>query len=132
MAETTGNDFRPVSPHLQIYRWSGTMAMSVAHRVTGAALFVGMGLLAWWLLAAALGPDAFAVARRFLSSWLGTVLVFAFSWALVHHAVGGLRHMIWDAGVSMTKRGRDLLAWATLAASILLTAVVWALASFAR
>jgi succinate dehydrogenase / fumarate reductase cytochrome b subunit len=131
MAETTGN-FRPVSPHLQIYRWSGTMAMSVAHRITGAALFVGMGLVAWWLLAAAIGPDAFAVARRFLSSWFGTILFFAFSWALIHHIVGGLRHLIWDSGVSMTKRGRDLLAWGTLATSILLTAIVWALAAFVQ
>lgn len=132
MAETTGGNFRPTSPHLQIYRWSGTMAMSVAHRITGAALFAGMGLLAWWLVAAAIGPDAFAVARRFLYSLPGTVIVFAFSWALVHHAVGGIRHLVWDAGAGMTKRRRDILAWATLGTSIALTIVLWALAYFTR
>ncbi|MGV8840297.1 MAG: succinate dehydrogenase, cytochrome b556 subunit [Bauldia sp.] len=132
MAETTGGALRPMSPHLRIYRWSGTMAMSIAHRITGAALFIGMGLLAWWLVAAAIGPDAFATARRFLFSLPGTILVFAFSWSLIHHAVGGLRHLVWDAGVHMSRRNREFLAWGTLATSIALTAAIWALAYFAR
>jgi succinate dehydrogenase / fumarate reductase cytochrome b subunit len=132
MVETTGGNVRPTSPHLQIYRWSGTMAMSVAHRITGAALLIGMGLLAWWLVAAAIGPDAFASARRFLFSLPGTILVFAFSWALVHHAVGGLRHLIWESGVGMTRRNRELLAWGTLATSVATTALIWALAYFSR
>ena len=128
MAETTEGEVRPVSPHLQIYRWTGTMAMSIAHRVTGAALFVGMGLLAWWLYAAASGPDAFAAIDGFLRSWIGQVMLALFAWALIHHALGGIRPLVLDAGVGMRRGARTLLAWGTLVASLFLTAVIWALA----
>ena len=56
----TGAESRPLSPHLQIYRPMLTMMMSIAHRITGAALYFGMLLLAWWLIAAASGPNAYA------------------------------------------------------------------------
>jgi succinate dehydrogenase / fumarate reductase, cytochrome b subunit len=132
MAETTGGKYRPLSPHLQIYRWSGAMAMSIVHRITGAALFVGMGLLAWWLVAAASGPEAFATVNRFLSSTPGKVILAGFTWALIHHTAGGIRHLVLDAGAGMQRRSRNLLAWGTLGASVLLTIIVWMLAHYAQ
>lgn len=128
MAETTRGEFRPLSPHLQIYRWSGTMAMSIAHRLTGAALFLGMGLLTFWLVAAAIGPGAHETANGFIGSFVGRVIMIGFSWALIHHLASGLRYLIWDSGARMTRRARNLLAWGTLGMSVFLTCVVWALA----
>ena len=77
-AEAKAN--RPLSPHLWIYRWPLTMVMSILHRLTGAALYFGMALLAWWLMAAATSRGAFALVNGLLASWLGLIVLFGFSW----------------------------------------------------
>ena len=82
-----------LSPHLSIYRLTLTMAMSIVHRITGAALYVGVLLLAWFLLAASMDAAAFSVASGFLNSILGRLILFGFTWALFHHMLGGIRHI---------------------------------------
>ena len=116
---------RPLSPHLQIYRPMLTMMMSIVHRATGAALYFGTLLIVWWLVALASGPDNFAFVQDIAGSWLGRLVLFGYTWALVHHAIGGLRHLIWDTG-----RGFDLdvvewMARLNLAGSIIITVVLW-------
>ena len=117
---------RPLSPHLFIYRWPVTMVMSILHRITGAALYVGTALLAWWLVAAATGERAFASANGFLGSWLGLLILFGYSWTILHHMLGGIRHLVWDFGVGLGKGTRDMLAWANLIGSAGLTVLLWA------
>ncbi len=123
---------RPLSPHLGIYRPMLTMMMSIAHRITGIALYAGTLLLAWYLIAAASGPDAFATAAWFLGSWLGLLILFGFTWALFHHLLGGIRHFVWDAGYGMDHPEREWLAQATLYGGIGLTVLVWILAFLVR
>ena len=118
-------DRRPLSPHLQIYRPMLTMMMSIVHRITGVALYVGMVLIAWYLIAAAAGEQAFSRAYGVLASLPGQVILFGFTWALFHHFLGGIRHAIWDTGVAMDAQGREGLAWATLIGGIVLTVGVW-------
>lgn len=116
---------RPLSPHLQIYRPQINMVMSILHRITGAALYVGSLLLAWWLLAAATGPDYFAYVNGLFSSPLGLVVLVGYTWALIHHMLGGLRHLVWDTGSSLDLASVDLLSWSTIVLSLLLTAALW-------
>jgi succinate dehydrogenase / fumarate reductase cytochrome b subunit len=118
---------RPLSPHLQIYRWTITMAMSIVHRATGLANYAGMALLVVWLLAAALGTDQLNAVNGLYGSWFGQLVLFAFSWSLIHHMLGGIRHFVWDMILGMEPGQREALAWANLVASIVLTLVVWAL-----
>lgn len=101
------------------------MAMSILHRATGMALFFGTLLVAWWLVAAASGPDAFALANTVLGSWFGLLVLFGFSWALIHHMLGGIRHLIWDFGVGLDAPARDRLAVATIVGSVVITPVLW-------
>src|SRR3984893_18835769 len=98
MAESKAPVERPLSPHLLIYRWPLPMAMSIVHRITGAGLYFGTLLVAWWLLAAASGPNAYAGFGSFMSSFVGRFVLFGYTWALVHHALRGIRHLIWDTG----------------------------------
>lgn len=123
---------RPLSPHLQIYRPVMTMMMSIAHRITGAALYFGSILLIAWLLAAAAGPDAFLRAQTFMGSPIGLLLLFGFTWALFHHALGGIRHLIWDTGRGMDAPWRDRLAYGTLIGSVALTILLWIALFLAR
>ena len=116
---------RPLSPHLTIFRPLITMVMSIVHRITGAALYFGMLLLAWWLLAAAMGPRPFEIANAFFGSWFGRLILFGFTWALIHHLLGGLRHLVWDTGIGFEPHVANRLAWATVIGSVVLTLVVW-------
>ncbi|MFK8252707.1 succinate dehydrogenase, cytochrome b556 subunit [Ancylobacter terrae] len=125
MSDMPGAANRPLSPHLQIYRPMLTMMMSIVHRITGVALYVGTLLLAWWLVAAATSPAAFATANAVLGSLIGKVVLFGYSWALIHHMLGGVRHFIWDTGNGFGPEARELFAKATIGGSIVLTILLW-------
>jgi succinate dehydrogenase / fumarate reductase cytochrome b subunit len=127
MADTQAGSGRPLSPHLQIYRPMLTMMMSIIHRITGAGLYFGTALLAWWLIAAASGPDAFETVQWFMGSILGRLILFGYTWALIHHMLGGLRHLVWDTGRGFDLGTVEIMAKATLGGSIALTLVVWAI-----
>jgi succinate dehydrogenase / fumarate reductase cytochrome b subunit len=123
---------RPLSPHLQIYSPLINMVMSIIHRMTGAALYFGSALLAWWLVSAAVGPDYFAFVSSLLNTWLGWLILFGFTWALIHHALGGMRHFLWDTGRGFDLKTIDLLSWGSAVASVTLTLAVWAYALHAH
>ena len=118
---------RPLSPHLSVYRFTLTMAMSIVHRITGGALYFGVLLLAWYLIALSMDATAFGVAVGFLNSIIGRLIQFGFTWSLFQHLLGGIRHAIWDAGYGMDAPEREWLAMATAAGGLLLTIVVWAI-----
>ncbi len=119
---------RPLSPHLQIYRPMLTMMMSILHRITGVALYAGTLLLAWWLVAAATDARAFDTATGVLTSFLGRIVLFGFTWSLFHHLMGGIRHFIWDTGRGMDHPEREYLAQATWIGGVALTIIVWVVA----
>ena len=118
-------DPRPLSPHLQIYRWQLTSVLSILHRASGIVLSVGAILLVSWLGAAADGPEPYAAFQHFMGSWFGLLLLFGWSVALFYHLCNGVRHLVWDTG-----RGLDLASvyasgWAVVAATVVLTVVAW-------
>ena len=117
---------RPLSPHLQIYSPLINMMMSITHRITGVALYFGTLLLAWWLLAAATSADHFALVTWVLTSWFGQLVLFGFTWAMVVHLLGGIRHLIWDTGRGFDLPTVDLLSWGTLIGSVIITVALWA------
>jgi len=116
---------RPLSPHLQIYRWPLSMALSISHRITGVGLSVGTLLLTWWLVAAATSDDAFARAQWFLGSVLGVLLLFGWSAALIFHLFTGIRHLVWDAVYGFEKPEYNASGWAVVIATIAVTILVW-------
>jgi len=118
---------RPLSPHLLIYKVTITMVMSILHRITGFGLYVGVLLLAWFLIAASTDAAAFGWFSAFIQSIIGRLALFGFTWALFNHMLGGIRHFIWDAGYGMDAPTRDQLAWATAIGGLALTLIVWAI-----
>jgi succinate dehydrogenase / fumarate reductase cytochrome b subunit len=101
------------------------MMMSIVHRVTGASLYFGTLLLVWWLVAAASGPNAYSRVQWFMGTFIGRLILFGYTWALIHHMLGGIRHLIWDTGHGFGPIEREWLARANLAGSIVLTIVLW-------
>jgi succinate dehydrogenase / fumarate reductase cytochrome b subunit len=132
MAEARARVERPLSPHLQVYRWSWTMTMSIFHRVTGTANYVGTVLVAVWLLAMATGPAAYDAVQGFFGSIIGRLILFGYTWSLMHHMLGGIRHLIWDFGHGMEPGTRFWMARLTLIGSVVLTLAIWAVAYIAR
>jgi succinate dehydrogenase / fumarate reductase, cytochrome b subunit len=127
MAEAKHVVERPLSPHLQIYKPLINMVMSIMHRMTGAALYVGTVLLAWWLVALAIGPRYFDYVNSIFGTIPGKLVLFGYTWVLMHHMLGGIRHLIWDTGRGFDLRMVNILSWMTIVGSITLTAIIWAI-----
>ena len=125
MAETRAPVQRPVSPHLQIYRLTLSMVMSGLHRITGLFLVAGMVLVTWWLLAAAAGQNHYGAFEAFATSWIGRLILFGFSWAALHHLLGGLRYLVWDLGIWVDNEERERLILANIVGSIACTILLW-------
>lgn len=116
---------RPLSPHLQVWKWTLTMAMSIFHRASGIALTVGLALLVWLLLAAATGPDAYATFMNFATSLIGKLMLFGWTFAIYLHMLSGIRHFIMDTGRMLTIENATRSVVFILLASAVLTAVTW-------
>jgi succinate dehydrogenase / fumarate reductase, cytochrome b subunit len=124
MAATKAPAARPLSPHLQIYKPTLTMTMSIVHRITGIGNYIGTLLLAWWFIAAA-SPSSYAKFEWFAGSIIGRIILFGYTWSVIHHGLGGIRHLIWDTGRAFGPAEREWLAAATLIGSIAITVLLW-------
>ena len=119
---------RPLSPHLSIYKPAITMTTSIIHRITGGALYFGTVLLAVWLISAAVSEDCFNFVNGLFGSWVGQLVLFGYTWALMQHLAGGIRHFIWDMGAGLEKHTASKLAWATVIFSVIATILIWVVA----
>ena len=118
---------RPLSPHLQIYRPQMTSISSILMRISGNALIVAALMITWWFVAAAAGPDAFATADAFLTSWFGKLVFIGSIWAIWYHLLGGFRHLIWDTGRALDVATAEMMGWGMVGGSILLTLITIAI-----
>ena len=123
------NSERPLSPHISIYRWPITMALSILHRATGIALSVGLIVLVVWLFDAASGTDAYATFLAIMDSAIGRLALVAWSLAFFYHLSNGVRHLIWDSGRGFEKVDANRSSWLVLVATVALTALFWWAAS---
>jgi succinate dehydrogenase / fumarate reductase, cytochrome b subunit len=125
---STAKRERPLSPHLQIYRWQYTMALSILHRATGVALSVGLLLLVYWLVALASGRQAYADARVVFAHPVTRVLLVGFSFAFFYHLLNGVRHLSWDAGHGLERKSARTSGWIAFLGALAATVLFWVLA----
>jgi len=118
---------RPLSPHLDIYRWQISNTLSILHRITGVFMTIGGAFLVCWLVAAASGPEAYASVLDFMCSPIGLLLLAGWSFCFFYHFCNGIRHLAWDAGYGFDKDQARRTGWFVVIASLSLTAVFWAL-----
>lgn len=116
---------RPLSPHLQIYRWQITQTLSIMHRMSGVVLSLAAPLLVWYLVAVASGPQAFATAQAFFTSIFGLLILIGVTAALIFHFFNGIRHLVWDTGHWFEKPQIAASGWAVVILTILGTAGLW-------
>jgi succinate dehydrogenase / fumarate reductase cytochrome b subunit len=124
----TPTSARPLSPHLSIYKFTWLMVGSIMHRITGAALYLSTLILLWGLIALYQGPEAYQLFLDYAHSLAGKLVLFGATWALMHHALGGLRHLIWDTGLAFEVPLAKKLAIANFIGAVALTLLVWFLA----
>src|SRR3954464_2868610 len=116
---------RPLSPHLQIYRWPITMATSILHRVTGCAVAVGTLLLTWWLVAAATSDQAFDTVQWFIGSPVGLFCLFWWNVGLMYYFFYGICHLAWACGLGFEKQEYVLSSWSVIIATVICSALIW-------
>jgi succinate dehydrogenase / fumarate reductase cytochrome b subunit len=117
---------RPLSPHLQVYRWQLTSVLSILHRMTGVFLSLGAVALVWWLFAAAQTDTEYAPVQAAASSLVGKLFLLAWTFSLFYHLANGIRHLLWDAGFGFDLKTTYLTGWTVVACAFLLTAFAWA------
>ena len=130
MPNSTTERSRPLSPNIQIYRPQLTSVLSIANRITGVVLSVCAVVLVVWLIAAATGPQTYAVVQGVIASWIGQVVLFGGTFAFFLHLCGGIRHLVWDAGYGFALRSIYASGWAVVAASVALTVAAWVVSLF--
>jgi len=116
---------RPLSPHLQIYKWQVQMVTSILHRATGIALSVGTLIILWGLVALASGEEAFNQFKMCIGSPLGIILMIGWTWSLFYHLCNGIRHLVQDAGAGYTIVQFVRSSWLSIIGSVVLTLIVW-------
>jgi succinate dehydrogenase / fumarate reductase cytochrome b subunit len=121
-------DPRPMSPHTSIWKWHVTMAGSILHRATGVANYLGAILIVAWLCAAASGYEAYSLYGALAGSPLGQLVLYGFTLSVCYHALNGVRHLFWDAGVGFNPKLASFTGWLVIAAAIVMAAAVWVLA----
>ena len=125
MSEKANVTKRPLSPHLQVYKPQMTSVMSILHRMTGAALAVGIIMVIWLLVAAASGPEAYEQFRNFIAAWYGQLMLFGWTVALCYHLCNGIRHFFWDMGYLFKLENAFKAGYLVLAMTVILTSLVW-------
>lgn len=129
MANEAPKRSRPLSPNMQIYRPQLTSVLSIANRITGLILSLYAVVLVAWLVAAADGPHAYAMAQVVMQSWVGQILLFGGAFSFFLHLCGGIRHLVWDAGYGFDLGAIYASGWTVVGASIALTLITWITAS---
>ena len=123
---TPGKRERPLSPHLQVWRWHITLAASITNRFTGMALYAGWLMFAALALAVASGPAGFAAFASVARSIPGMIVLFAVTGSLFFHLAGGLRHLFWDGGVGLEPSVANATAWGAYVVAVVGAVAVWA------
>ena len=118
---------RPLSPHLQVYKWGPHMLVSILHRATGDAMaLVGVPLLIWWLYSISAGVESY----EYFLSWfnfynLGYVILIGMTFAFFEHLYSGLRHFVLDAGAGYELDTNKMWSMAVPFLAIITTAAIW-------
>jgi succinate dehydrogenase / fumarate reductase cytochrome b subunit len=117
----------PLSPHLSIYKFKLSLLMSIAHRITGGALYFSMLIFLFFLVSLSSGASAYELFSSIIGTWIGKLVILGITWALFHHMLGGLRHFLWDMLKGFEVKTVDKLATITLLGGIVLTIIYWSL-----
>ena len=123
-----GPQDRPMSPHMQVWRWHVTMATSILHRATGMALYVGVLVVAGWVIALAAGADAFNQYGALLASPIGLLVLFGLTVAFLYHLANGVRHLFWDSGKGFEPKTADMTGWAVIVFGVVAAVLIWIIA----
>lgn len=116
---------RPLSPNIQIYRPQLTSVLSILNRITGILLSAFAVAMVVWLVAAAWGPQSYAVVQRAIASWIGQIVLFGATFAFFLHLCGGIRHLVWDTVHGFELRSIYISGWAVVVGSVVLTVAAW-------
>jgi succinate dehydrogenase / fumarate reductase, cytochrome b subunit len=116
---------RPLSPHLQVYRWLIGSSLSIMHRMTGVALALGLVALSYWLISLAGGDETYAAAMRLLSSPVGLIFLVGWTFSFLFHLLNGVRHLFWDAGYGFERTQRHASGWFAVFGAVGLTLGIW-------
>ena len=115
----------PLSPHLQIYKWGITMALSISHRIIGVVNFISILFISLIVIYLQFGAENYQIINLILNSLLGKVLIIFLCWSFSFHALNELRHLLWDFGFGYDLKTSRITGAITIFGSFALAIVIF-------
>ena len=114
-------DKKPLSPHIQIYRWHISSLVSITHRITGIINIILITIICIWASLLLLGESNYEVMKYFLSSLLGKFFILGLTWSFSFQILSEVRHLIMDLGYGFELRTSKITGLIVIIGSIFLT-----------
>ena len=119
---------KPISPHLQIYRWHISSLLSITHRISGIVNLLALILIFFWMIALSLGENNYESFLLIINSFFGKFILIGFTWSMIFHLLSGARHLVWDLGYGFEIKTANISGIIVIISSLVLTIIFWLLA----
>ena len=116
---------RPLSPHIQIYKWHISSLVSISHRITGIINFFAISLICFWLAFMLLGETNYQLIKNFLETFLGKFILIGITWSFSFQMLSEIRHLIMDYGYGFELQTTKVTGLIVIFGSIILTILIY-------
>ena len=118
---------RPLSPHIQIYRWHVSSLVSISHRITGIINILAITLICLWACSLVLGENNYEITKSFLNTFIGKFIILGITWSFSFQILSEIRHLIMDLGYGFELQTTKITGLLVIFGSIFLTIVFYIL-----
>jgi len=112
---------RPLSPHIQIYRWHISSLVSISHRITGIINIIAITLICLWVSWLILGESKYDLINFFFNSFLGKFVSVGLAWSFSFQILSEIRHLIMDMGYGYELKTTRITGLMVIFGSLILT-----------
>ena len=116
---------RPLSPHIQIYRWHISSLVSISHRITGIINIIGITFICLWATLLLLGESNYLVINSFLNTLIGKFIILGLTWSFSFQALSEIRHLIMDLGYGFQLQTTKITGLLVIFGSIIFTVIFY-------
>ena len=116
---------KPLSPHIQIYRWHISSLVSITHRITGIINFFVISLIFLWFAFIFFGESNYKIIQTILETLVGKFIILAITWSFRFQMLSEIRHLIMDLGYGFELQATRISGLLVIFGSIFLTIIIY-------
>ena len=116
---------RPLSPHIQIYRWHVSSLVSISHRITGIINIIAITIICLWVSLIFISENNHEMINLFLSSKIGKFIILGLTWSFSFQILSEIRHLIMDLGYGFELKTSKITGLLVMFGSLILTVIFY-------